>query len=131
MLLALVSRSKAANAPSKLMQDICKERATSHGSYDDCVTALELDPTADSADINKLAKITATASFKSALSELGEDPFQPTTTAWLPVMMSKHVTMNWRGTRLIFLELQPETTIYGKLYSAIASVVTNHLPQIS
>ncbi|XP_061946163.1 uncharacterized protein LOC133669851 [Populus nigra] len=74
MLLALVSRSKAANAPSKLMQDICKERATSHGSYDDCVTALELDPTADSADINKLAKITATASIKSALSELGEDP---------------------------------------------------------
>ncbi|KAJ6876700.1 hypothetical protein NC651_029642 [Populus alba x Populus x berolinensis] len=57
ILLAFVSRSKAANAPSKLMQDICKETAKSHGSYDDCVSALELDPTADSADINKLAKI--------------------------------------------------------------------------
>jgi len=55
--MALVSRSKAANAPSELMQDICKETAKSHGSYDDCASALELDPTADSADINKLAKI--------------------------------------------------------------------------
>ncbi|KAL3573430.1 hypothetical protein D5086_024043 [Populus alba] len=169
ILLAFVSRSKAANAPSILMQDICKETAKSHGSYDDCVSALELDPTADSADINKLAKISlqlgisntantrnyikkllknatpesqetlntclssyvaATASFKSALSELGEDPLSANYDSLVAGDDVQACEDEMARNKAQIPGIITRNN-YGKLYSAIAFVVTNHLPQIS
>ena len=67
ILMVLVSFSNASNAPSKLIQDICKETAESQGTYDGCVGALELDPTADSADISRYQQISAN-SLKSVSS---------------------------------------------------------------
>ncbi|CAK7346750.1 unnamed protein product [Dovyalis caffra] len=47
----------AANAPSKLIQDICTQAVKFQAKYDNCVSALELDPKAASADVATLAKI--------------------------------------------------------------------------
>ncbi|KAG5232392.1 cell wall / vacuolar inhibitor of fructosidase [Salix suchowensis] len=128
ILMVLVSRSNAANAPSKLIQDICKETAESQGTYDGCVGALELDPTADSADISKLAEITATASFKSALSELSEDPLSANYDSRVAGDDVQECEDELARDKARFPGLTTRNN-YGKLYSAIAFVVTNHLPQ--
>ncbi|KAJ6762638.1 PLANT INVERTASE/PECTIN METHYLESTERASE INHIBITOR SUPERFAMILY PROTEIN [Salix purpurea] len=167
ILMVLVSRSNAANAPSKLIQDICKETAESQGTYDGCVGALELDPTADSADISKLAEISlrlgisnttdtqnyirklikdatpeaqktlstclssyvaATASFKSALSELSEDPLSANYDSRVAGDDVQECEDELARDKARFPGLTARNN-YGKLYSAIAFVVTNHLPQ--
>ncbi|KAJ6359698.1 hypothetical protein OIU77_003827 [Salix suchowensis] len=136
ILMVLVSRSNAANAPSKLIQDICKETAESQGTYDGCVGALELDPTADSADISKLAEnhtclssyVAATASFKSALSELSEDPLSANYDSRVAGDDVQECEDELARDKARFPGLTTRNN-YGKLYSAIAFVVTNHLPQ--
>ncbi|KAB5529195.1 hypothetical protein DKX38_019276 [Salix brachista] len=170
ILMVLVSRSNAANAPSQLIQDICKETAESQGTYDGCVGALELDPTADSADISKLAEISlrlgisnttdtqnyikklikdatpesqktlsvdplalssyvaATASFKSALSELSEDPLSANYDSRVAGDDVQECEDELARDKARFPGLATRNN-YGKLYSAIAFVVTNHLPQ--